>query len=221
MSAPAIALQHVSKTLGTHPALIDVSLEVAEGAALVILGASGCGKTTLLRVVAGLETPDVGTVGLHGTTVAGSGRTLVPPHRRGLGFVFQDLALWPHLTVAAHLRFVLDSQHAPKSTHASAVDEALRLVHIERLAKRYPHELSGGEQQRAALARALVVRPRILLLDEPFSSVDAILRQTLRTELTRLREELRITMVCVTHDADDAEIATRTVRMQAGRLTSP
>lgn len=219
MSAPAVTLQHVSKARGQSRALIDVSLDVPKGAALVILGPSGCGKTTLLRVIAGLETPDVGTVAIHGQTVAEPGRTLVPSHRRGIGFVFQDLALWPHLPIEGQLRFVLKSQHEPRATHQARIDETLQLVQIRGLARRYPHELSGGEQQRAALARALVCRPRVLLLDEPLSSLDPVLRTALRSDLTALRRSLGTTMVYVTHDEEDAAaLATRVVRMTAGRI---
>lgn len=221
MNAPAIAATHVSKRLGTHQALTDVSLEVSGGDTVVILGPSGCGKTTLLRLLAGLEVPDTGTMALGGVPVAQPGRTLVPPHRRGIGFVFQDLALWPHRTVLGNLQFVLESQRVPKADHAARARQALGLLQIGALTARFPHELSGGEQQRVALARALVSEPRILLLDEPFSSLDPALRATLRTELARLRRTLAITMVYVTHDREDAAVlADQVVQMVGGRITS-
>jgi iron(III) transport system ATP-binding protein len=221
MTASAVAIRHVSKRLGSHPALIDVSLDVSAGEAVVILGPSGCGKTTLLRLIAGLDTPDAGTITVLDALVAEPGRTLVPPHRRGVGLVFQDLALWPHLTVAQNLDFVLGSARVPSRERRIRAVEALNLVRIGHLAGRYPHQLAGGEQQRAALARALVGQPGVLLLDEPLSSLDPELRAILRTELRRLGRELPVTMVYVTHDGDDAAaLADRVVEMRAGRVTS-
>ena len=153
--------------------------------------------------------------------VAEPGRTLVPPHRRGIGFVFQDLALWPHLTVGQNLDFVLGSVRVPRPQRPPRAQQALSLVRIGHLAGRFPHQLSGGEQQRAALARALVGLPRVLLLDEPFSSLDPELRATLRAELRQLQRELQVTMVYVTHDREDAAaLADRVVAMRAGRVTS-
>jgi ABC-type Fe3+/spermidine/putrescine transport system ATPase subunit len=221
VSVPAVAVSQVSKRLGAHQALTGVSLDVWPGAAVVIVGPSGCGKTTLLRLIAGLEVPDVGTISADGARMAGPGRNLVPPHERGLGFVFQDLALWPHLTVGEHLGFVLGAAHVPRAERASRVQGALDMMRIGRLGGRYPHQLSGGEQQRVALARALVAQPRVLLLDEPFSSLDADLRTTLRTELHQLRRELQVTMVYVTHDREDAAaLADAVVEMRAGRVVS-
>ena len=219
MNEPAIAVSHVSKRLGSHQALSDVSLEVSAGDAIVIVGPSGGGKTTLLRLIAGLEVPDTGTISANGTPVAGPGRNLVPPHERGLGFVFQDLALWPHLTVAENLGFVLESTFVPRDQRRSRVQRALGTMRIGELGGRYPHQLSGGEQQRAALARALVGQPRILLLDEPFSNLDPELRVTLRGELGQVRRELKITMIYVTHDRDDSVLADAVVAMRGGRIT--
>jgi iron(III) transport system ATP-binding protein len=221
VTAPAIAVSNVFKRLGSHEALSDVSLEVDDGSAVVVLGPSGCGKTTLLRVVGGLEVPDRGTVAIRGVTVAENGRTLVPPYQRGIGFVFQDLALWPHLTAARNLQFVLDAIGTPRSEQPSRITDALGLVRVEPLARRYPHELSGGEQQRVALARALVSRPKALLLDEPFSSLDDELRAALRAELSRLGRELGIAMVYVTHDRQDvSSLADRVVEMRGGRVVA-
>jgi len=221
VSVPAVAVSQVSKRLGAHPALTDVSLEVSPGDAIVIVGPSGCGKTTLLRLIAGLEVPDAGTVSAHGARVAEPFHNLVPPHERGLGLVFQDLALWPHLTAGENLGFVLGSAHVPRAGRASRVQRALDLMRIGQLGGRYPHQLSGGEQQRVALARALVAQPKVLLLDEPFSSLDPELRATLRTELAQLRRELQVTMIYVTHDRDDAAaLADTVVEMRAGRIVS-
>ena len=200
MTAAAITLTDVTKRFGSHVALDSVSLEVLPGTAAVVLGPSGCGKTTMLRIIAGLEVPDSGQVLLDGTTVSAAGRAHVPPHRRKLGFVFQDLALWPHLTVRQNLDFVLGSMALPRPEQDRRAQDALALVRIEGLAGRYPHQLSGGEQQRVALARAIVREPRVLLLDEPLSSLDAELRADLRSELARLQRALSLTMVYVTHD---------------------
>jgi ABC-type Fe3+/spermidine/putrescine transport system ATPase subunit len=221
VSVPALAVSHVSKRLGSHQALTDVSLDVSPGGAIVILGPSGCGKTTLLRLIAGLEVPDAGTISTSGARAAGPGHNFVPPHERGLGFVFQDLALWPHLTVGENLGFVLGSARVPRAERSSRVQRALDMMRIGQLGGRYPHQLSGGEQQRVALARALVGQPRVLLLDEPFSSLDPELRATLRTELAQLRRELQVTTVYVTHDREDAAaLADRVVEMRAGRIVS-
>jgi len=221
VSASALVITNVAKRFGSHQALDGVSLEVAVGDAVVILGPSGCGKTTLLRLIAGLEVPDHGEISLNGTQVAGNGRSTVPPHQRGIGFVFQDLALWPHLTVRKNLEFVLGSVRTPRVARAARVHQALRVVRIENLSARYPHELSGGEQQRVALARAMVGQPRLLLLDEPLSSLDTELRAILRTELARIQGDLDVTMVYVTHDRDDAAaLADSIVEMRAGRIVS-
>jgi len=221
VSASALVITNVAKRFGSHQALDGVSLEVAVGDAVVILGPSGCGKTTLLRLIAGLEVPDHGEISLNGTQVAGNGRSTVPPHQRGIGFVFQDLALWPHLTVRKNLEFVLGSVRTPRVARAARVHQALRVVRIENLSARYPHELSGGEQQRVALARAMVGQPRLLLLDEPLSSLDPELRAILRTELAQIQGDLGVTMVYVTHDRDDAAaLADSVVEMRGGRIVS-
>ena len=221
MNTAALVVTNVTKRFGSHQAVDSVSLDVAVGDAVVILGPSGCGKTTLLRLIAGLEVPDSGEISLNGTKVAGLRRSMVPPHQRGIGFVFQDLALWPHLTVWKNLEFVLGSVKTPRAERAARIHEALNLVRIEPLSARYPHELSGGEQQRVALARALVGQPRLLLLDEPLSSLDPELRTTLRAELARLQRDLGVTMVYVTHDTDDAAaLADAVVEMRAGRIIS-
>ncbi|HXG89242.1 MAG TPA: ABC transporter ATP-binding protein [Vicinamibacterales bacterium] len=221
MSTAALAVTNVTKRFGSHHALDGVSLDVATGDAVVILGPSGCGKTTLLRLIAGLEVPDSGEIWLSGTQVAGPRRSMVASHQRGIGFVFQDLALWPHLTVEKNLGFVLESVKTPRAERVRRVDEALKLVRIETLSTRYPHELSGGEQQRVALARAVVGQPRLLLLDEPLSSLDQELRATLRAELARLQRALHVTTVYVTHDRDDAAVlADCVVEMRAGRIAS-
>jgi ABC-type Fe3+/spermidine/putrescine transport system ATPase subunit len=219
MTSGLIAIWNVTKRFGGRQALADVSLEAAAGEVVIILGPSGCGKTTLLRAIAGLEIPDHGEIWLNGTKVADAGRSIVPPHQRGIGFVFQDLALWPHLRVRGNLEFVLEARRIPRAERAARVRDALALVRIETLVDRFPHQLSGGEQQRVALARALVGQPRVLLLDEPLSSLDPELRATLRAELAQLQRKVRVTTLYVTHDRDDAAaLGGRVVRMREGTI---
>jgi len=221
VSPAQVSLSGVTKRFGAHQALDGVSLEVADDEGIVVVGPSGCGKTTMLRLIAGLEVPDGGEIWMAGRMVSAPHHSKVPPHERGIGFVFQDLALWPHLTVREHLNFVLESAKTPRASRAPRVHEVLTLVQIGHLATRYPHELSGGEQQRVALARALVGQPRVLLLDEPLSSLDPELRAVLRDELATLRRALRLTMVYVTHDLEDATVlADRLIEMRAGRIVS-
>lgn len=217
MSTALLRLIEVSKSFGKRKVVDRVSLEVAEGESVALLGASGCGKTTTLRLIAGLETPDSGEIHLAGERVAVADRNLVAPHKRKIGFVFQDLALWSHLTVAGNLRFVLASLGVPKREHAERIAEMLQLVRVEAFADSYPGTLSGGEQQRVAIARALVGRPRLLLLDEPMSSLDTELKTDLLAELDALQRQLRVTTVYVTHDHAEARaLAHRIVLMRAG-----
>ena len=213
MTSPALRLTHVSRRFNVHGGLTDFSLDVTAGETVAVLGPSGSGKTTLLRLVAGLERPDRGEIWLDGRKVAEPGRNIVPANQRRIGFVFQDLALWPHLTVRRNLEFVADSAGLAEADRATRIVEMLQLSRLEpALADRYPHQLSGGEQQRAALARALGGSPRLLLLDEPFSSLDPDLRVTLRQELASLRRQLGLTAIYVTHDAGDVEaLADRTI----------
>lgn len=200
MDSAFLKLDRVVKRYGERRAVDHISLDVAEGEIVALLGPSGCGKTTTLRLIAGLETPDRGEIWVGGERVAASGRNLLPPHRRGIGFVFQDLALWPHLTVEGNLEFVLSSGGISKSERKVRIAETLALARASSFAARHPGELSGGEQQRAAIARALVGRPRLLLLDEPMSGLDAHLKSELLEELAALQETLKITTVYITHD---------------------
>jgi ABC-type Fe3+/spermidine/putrescine transport system ATPase subunit len=221
VTGAAISVRNVTKRFASHVALDSVTLDVAPSESVVILGPSGCGKTTLLRLLAGLEVPDNGEIWLGDVQAAGPLRSLLPPYRRRIGFVFQDLALWPHLTVRGNLQFVLDALRVPGNERNRRIGDALKLVRIDGFGGRYPHELSGGEQQRVALARALVGAPSLLLLDEPLSSLDAELRAAMRAELARLQRTLALTTVYVTHDREDAAVlADRVIEMRAGRIVT-
>ncbi len=213
--AIGIRLYDVTKRYGPVEAVRNLRLEIQEGELFVLLGPSGCGKTTTLRLVAGLERPDAGEIELFGQVVSGS--RWVPPEARGIGVVFQDYALFPHLRVAENVAFGLRGW--TRRQVAERVAEVLALVGLSGCADRYPHELSGGEQQRVALARALAPRPRILLLDEPLSNLDAELRKRMRVELRRIVKEARITTLFVTHDQQEAfALADRIGVLSRGRL---
>ena len=201
----AVAMKAVRKRLGSKEVLRDLSLEVSRGGTLGILGPSGCGKTTALRLIAGLDVPDGGEIWLADQLASSPKRLHVPPRQRNIGFVFQDLALWPHMTVAGNLLFVLESRGWPAETQKARIDEMLSSVGMSDRAHEYPSHLSGGEQQRVALARALVGTPDLLLLDEPLSSLDPDLRVGLREELVAIPKRLGVTMIYVTHDRADAE----------------
>lgn len=205
MTVSAVKMHAVTKRLGTRVIARALSLEVPRGGTLGILGPSGCGKTTVLRLIAGLETPDEGEIRFGDQLASSAGRLHIPPARRNVGFVFQDLALWPHMTVAGNLLFVLESRDWPSHTRKARVDEMLATVGMKDRAGEYPSHLSGGEQQRLALARALVSNPDLLLLDEPLSSLDADRRAALRQEIASIPKKLGITMIYVTHDRTDAD----------------
>ena len=205
MPGVSVALKQVTKRFGARVAVNALSLEVAEGSTVGILGPSGGGKTTVLRLIAGLETPDDGEVHLGGRLASSPRRLHIPPSDRNIGFVFQDLALWPHMTVSGNLQFVLDSRRWPAATLNARIDEMLEIVGMRDRATEYPGHLSGGEQQRVALARALVAKPDLLLLDEPLSSLDAELRTQLRDELSVIPRTLGVTMIYVTHDRSDVD----------------
>jgi iron(III) transport system ATP-binding protein len=203
-----------------HHAVRGVDLRVARGEYVVILGPSGCGKSTLIRCIAGLEKPTGGRIELAGETVFDAdARVNVQPERRKLGMVFQDYALWPHMDIAKNVAYPLRMQRVPKNQRAERVAEVLRVLECATLADRLPAELSGGQQQRIALARALVSRPGLLLLDEPLSNLDALLRVSLRAELLRLHRTLGFTALHITHDQDEAlEMGDRIVLMRDGEV---
>ena len=207
---------HLTKAFGPVTAVDGMSLDVAAGEIVALLGPSGCGKTTFLRLVAGFERPDAGTVFLAGEQVAGP-RVFVPPERRRIGMVFQDYALFPHLSVADNVAFGLGRRRRDASR--AQVDRLLALVGLTGLGDRLPHELSGGQQQRVALARALAPAPAVVLLDEPFSNLDATLRAEVRAEVRGILRDASATAIFVTHDQEEAlSLADRVAVMRAGRL---
>ncbi len=208
-----LALRDVSKSFGSVRALDGASLEVAEGEFLALLGPSGCGKTTALRVIAGFEHPDSGAVELGGRPVAGNG-SFVPPERRGVGMVFQDYALFPHLDVAHNVGFGLS-----RDIRAERVAEVLEFVGLADLSRRRPGQLSGGQQQRVALARALASRPAAVLLDEPWNAIDPLRRGEMRDELAGMLRETGVTVILVTHDREEAfTLGDRIALMREGRV---
>jgi sulfate transport system ATP-binding protein len=210
----AIEVSHVNKSFGATPVLRDVSVDIASGSLTALLGPSGGGKSTLLRIIAGLETPDTGRV-----VIAGVDATRLTPQRRNVGFVFQHYAAFKHMTVYGNVAFGLEIRKRPKAEIRARVRELLELVHLEQLADRYPAQLSGGQRQRMALARALAVEPEVLLLDEPFGALDAQVRKELRTWLRRLHDEVHVTTVFVTHDQEEAmDVADRIVVLANGEV---
>jgi ABC-type Fe3+/spermidine/putrescine transport system ATPase subunit len=214
LAAPALAVRGLRKTFGPVVAVDDVWLEAAPGEFLALLGPSGCGKSTVLRMVAGLVEPDAGQVLLAGQDI-----TRVPVHRRNLGLVFQSYALFPHMTVFENVAFGLRRRRVPEAELRPRVGRLLDLVRLGPLGGRHPRELSGGQQQRVAVARALVTEPAVLLLDEPLSNLDALLRDEMRVELKRLQERLATTMIFVTHDQAEAlALSDRVVVMDRGRV---
>jgi iron(III) transport system ATP-binding protein len=214
MSEPAVRMAGVSKSYVDVTALDAVSLELEAGSLLAILGPSGCGKTTCLRLISGFERPDGGSIAVGGRVVA-SVTQMVPPEHRRVGLVFQDLALFPHLTVRRNVAFGI--RHQPDARPRT--DALLELVGLRGDSDRLPHELSGGMQQRVALARALAPKPDVLLLDEPFSSLDQAMRTQLRAEVRQILREARQSAIFVTHDQAEAlSIADRVAVMARGRV---
>ncbi|HKW78068.1 MAG TPA: ABC transporter ATP-binding protein [Candidatus Limnocylindria bacterium] len=213
-AAPHLRLEHVTKTFGETLAVDDVSFDVPRGSFATLLGPSGCGKTTTLRMIAGFYDPDRGDIVLGGRRI-----NELPAHRRGTAMVFQDYALFPHMTVRGNVSYGLRLANVPAEERERRVNETLEFVGLGALGERWPNQLSGGQQQRVAVARALVLRPEVLLLDEPLSNLDAKLRVQLRWELRALQQRLHMTFVYVTHDQDEAlSLSDWIAVMNAGRV---
>ncbi|MCR4408379.1 MAG: ABC transporter ATP-binding protein [Anaerolineae bacterium] len=212
---PALRLVNLTKRFGKTVAVQDVSLEIRDGEIMTLLGPSGCGKTTTLRCIAGLLSPDEGDIYLDDRRV-----TDLPPEKRGIGLVFQNYALWPHMTIYENLAFGLRLRKIPKDEIQRKVSEVLATVRLSGFEQRYPRQLSGGQQQRVALARALVIEPSVLLLDEPLSNLDAQLREEMRFEIRELQRKFGITTVYVTHDQAEALVLSdRITVLHGGKIT--
>lgn len=211
-----VELEDLRLELGGNRILEGVSVSVADGECLALLGPSGCGKTTTLRSIAGFVRPDSGTVRIDGEIINDK-----PPHRRNVGLVFQDYALFPHMTVRENVGYGLRMRGQGKSDIDASVRQALTMVRLGDLGHRYPGEMSGGQRQRVALARAIVIRPDVLLLDEPLGALDRKLRDEMQIELKRLQRELGITTIIVTHDQEEAlSLSTRVAVMFSGRIAA-
>ncbi|MHC5036646.1 MAG: ABC transporter ATP-binding protein [Planctomycetota bacterium] len=211
--ASGVTFEGVAKRFGSAEAIRDLNLQIEAGTRLALLGPSGCGKTTTLRMLAGIETPDAGRILINGRTV-NDPRPIVVPAKRGVGMVFQSLALWPHMTVEKNLLFVQGSRNGKEKAR-----QLLAMVDLEGKADAYPYELSGGEQQRIALARALMTEPEILLMDEPMANLDEELKRELLASIRGIQEKFKVTMIYVTHDQMEAlSVGERLAVMKAGRI---
>ncbi len=216
-----IELKHIDKFYGENHVLRDLNLTIEDGDFMTLLGPSGCGKTTTLRVISGLEEPQNGTMTIDGVEMINAADAyFAEPSKRGLNLVFQSYALWPHMTVKENIAFGLKIQKLPKAEVEARVKDALRMMRIEEYIDRYPNELSGGQQQRVAIARAVASNPKLLLLDEPLSNLDARLRIDMRSELQRLHHELKTTIIYVTHDQVEAlTMSTKIALFKEGELS--
>ncbi|HEX8196056.1 MAG TPA: ABC transporter ATP-binding protein [Pyrinomonadaceae bacterium] len=213
-AAAAASVRGLSKSFGKTTVLEDINFEVSEGESLVLLGASGSGKTTILRIIAGLEEPDSGRVILHGRDV-----TKLPARERGVGVIFQDYALFPRMTVEQNIGFGLHIRKRPKQEIKKIVDDLIKLVRLEEHRKKRPSQLSGGQQQRVAIARTLAYNPQVLLFDEPFGALDTITRTRLRREIRNLLKEVKVPAIFITHDQEEAlELGDRIAVLHAGHL---
>lgn len=216
MDRPLLSIRGLHFAHGSSPVVRGVDLDLGEGEVLIVVGPSGCGKTTLLRLIAGLERPAHGSIELAGVQLS-NGSTFLAPELRPLGMVFQGLALFPHLSVARNVGFGL--RKVPRAERDRRVEEELRSVGLEGLGDRFPHQLSGGQQQRVAIARSLVLRPKVLLMDEPFSDLDSRTRHAVRTEVARILDEHRTAAIIVSHDREDAYyLGDRIAIMDGGRI---
>jgi ABC-type Fe3+/spermidine/putrescine transport system ATPase subunit len=209
-----ISIEGVCRSFGSVQAVRDITLEIEDGEFFTLLGPSGCGKTTLLRMIAGFTELNAGEIRIGGKRI-----DTLPPHRRNIGMVFQNYAIFPNLTVEGNVAYGLKARKVARAEIAGRVVEALALVRLQEYGERWPHQLSGGQLQRVAIARALVIRPQVLLLDEPLSNLDARLRIDMRGEIRELQQRLNITTVYVTHDQEEALAVSRRIAvMQAGRI---
>ena len=214
MSQPILQLQDIQKSFGETRVLRGISIEIFQGEFITFLGSSGCGKTTTLRIIAGLEDPDSGRVILEGKDV-----TALAPNKRDVNTVFQNYALFPHMTVEQNIAYSLRLRKAPKEEQRKTVEEMLELVQLSGYEKRMPSELSGGQRQRVAIARSLASRPRVLLLDEPLGALDLQLRRQMQVELKRLQKRLGVTFLYITHDQEEAlNMSDRIVVMREGKF---
>ncbi|MBD0862857.1 ABC transporter ATP-binding protein [Gordonia sp. zg691] len=216
-----VCIDNLTLTFGDFTAVKSLNLDIEDGESLVLLGQSGCGKTSTMRCVAGLEDPNGGSITIGGTTVFDAGRKVnLAPNKRNVGLVFQSYAVWPHMTVLENVMFPLKMKKRPKAEAKTKAIETLELVGLAHLASRGASMLSGGQMQRVALARSLAMEPAVMLLDEPLSNLDARLREDLRVELRRLQLELGLTCIYVTHDQGEAlALADRIAIMQGGRIS--
>ena len=213
-----LELRNVRREFGGVVAVDDFNLALEEGELVSLLGPSGCGKTTTLRMIAGFMVPTAGTIELDGVVISSPASSL-PPEKRRMSMIFQSYAIWPNMTVAENVGFGLTVRKIARSEIERRVDEVLDVVHLRSLRDRYPAELSGGQQQRVALARSIVVKPAVLLLDEPLSNLDANLREEMRFEIRRLHDEFRMTTIYVTHDQTEAMVTSdRIAVMNEGRI---
>ncbi|WEX11174.1 ABC transporter ATP-binding protein [Chelativorans sp. AA-79] len=213
-----LVLSGLGRRFGDVDAVLDVDLALKPGEFVSLLGPSGCGKTTTLRMIAGFIDPTSGSISLNGSVLSAPGGSL-PPEKRGMSMIFQSYAIWPNMTVAQNVAFGLKLRKLPAEEIKRRVGEILEVVQLNTMSGRYPSELSGGQQQRVALARAVVVRPAVLLLDEPLSNLDANLREEMRFEIKRIHDEFRITSVYVTHDQGEAMVTSdRIAVMNQGRI---
>lgn len=213
-----IELRNITKRFGDIMALDRVSLKIAAGECFALLGPSGCGKTTLLRLVAGLDEPDYGEITINNKKVCGP-KNIIPPHKRSVGMVFQDLALWPHMTVKENIAFGLKGQKLKRGEIEEKAEDVLKTVSLNGQIGYHPHMLSGGERQRVALARAIVLRPEILLMDEPLSSLDPFLKEEIQELIIQVKERFNTTLVYVTHDQVEAvSLADRIAVMKDGMI---
>ena len=214
LTNPHVEVRELNRVFGTVGALETVDLTIAAGEFIALLGPSGCGKTTLLRCIAGLLRPTSGDILIDGRSIVNT-----PTHHRGLGMVFQSYALFPHMTVLENIRFGLKMRKVDAAESQRRIADMIELVQLQSCEHRYPTQLSGGQQQRVSLARALVIQPSVLLLDEPFGALDAKLREAMQLELRRLQRKLNVTMIFVTHDQSEAlSMADRVAVMRAGRV---